>query len=364
MVTGGSARELWATDQQWAEFISSYLATPSPVCAPFVGLPLNRQANVINEDLLVVDELGMNVRNMIHRGVVGSFTARHETIARAFRSIFDAAWGPDGHGGWESEPKKMWEQCVSPHLRKRYMELVKNVNSKSGKGCKLGYFPDAIGTGGNCVLCVEFKATDYTISSYETGCRAGGDVNTKVPVNRYAGKEETKNVRKLKLADAQWCVELDGSPRIVGTYKGEPCGPMLHAYAQMKKMYVVMGAHGELSEDGHALITRLTDEIAPEAVHQWRLEGEAGARGETRAIIKYLIRRRIAGATFRAQANHLLNRTALFFGANGPAEDGDAPRPGFRHRADEDRGYDTFDDAYTRFAGRGAWSRGFDPEQL
>ena len=29
-----------------------------------------------------------------------------------------------------------------------------------------------------------------------------------------------------------------------------------------------------------------------------------------------------------------------------------------------DRGYDTFDDAYTRFAGRGAWSRGFDPEQL
>ena len=159
-------------------------------------------------------------------------------------------------------------------------------------------------------------------------------------------------------------MELDGSPRIVGTYKGEPCGPMLHAYAQMKTMYVVMGAHGELSEDGHALITRLTDEIAPEAVHQWRLDGEAGARGETRAIIKYLIRRRIAGATFRAQANHLLNRTALFFGANGPAEDGDAPRPGFRHRADEDRGYDTFDDAYTRFAGRGAWSRGFDPEQL
>ena len=42
MVTGGSARELWATDQQWVEFISSYLATPSPVCAPFVGLPLNR----------------------------------------------------------------------------------------------------------------------------------------------------------------------------------------------------------------------------------------------------------------------------------------------------------------------------------
>jgi hypothetical protein len=88
---------------------------------------------------------------------------------------------------------------------------------------------------------------------------------------------------------------------------------MLHAYAQMKKMYVVMGAFGELSTDGHALITQLADEIAPEAVHQWRLDGEAGARGETRAIIKYLIRRRIAGATFRAQANHLLNRTAVFF---------------------------------------------------
>ena len=77
-----------------------------------------------------------------------------------------------------------------------------------------------------------------------------------------------------------------------------------------------------------------------------------------------LIRRRIAGATFCAQASHLLNRVGMFFGADGPAEDGNAPRPGFRHREEEDRGYDTFDDAYTRFAGRGAWSRGFDPEQL
>ena len=54
----------------------------------------------------------------------------------------------------------------------------------------------------------------------------------------------------------------------------------------------------------------------------------------------------------------------MFFDADGPAEDGNAPRPGFRHREEADRGYDTFDDAYTRFAGRGAWSRGFDPEQL
>ena len=29
-----------------------------------------------------------------------------------------------------------------------------------------------------------------------------------------------------------------------------------------------------------------------------------------------------------------------------------------------DQGYDSFDDAYTRFAGRGAWGRGFDAEQL
>ena len=189
-------------------------------------------------------------------------------------------------------------------------------------------------------------------------------MNDRVPVDHYAEVEEGKNVTKIKLADAQWCVNLDGSPRIVGTYKGEPCGPMLHKYAQMKKYYVVMGAHGELSKDGHALIARLTDEIAPEAVHQWRLEGEAGARGETRAVIKYLIRRRIAGATFRAQASHLLNRMATFFGADGPAEDGNAPRPGFRHRAEAERGYDTFDDAYTRFAGRGAWERGFDAERL
>ena len=78
---------------------------------------------------------------------------------------------------------------------------------------------------------MEFKATDYTSGIYESGCRVGGAANVRVPVNRYAEVHEIKNVRKLKQADAQWCVELDGSPRIVGTYKGEPCGPMLHAYA-------------------------------------------------------------------------------------------------------------------------------------
>ena len=55
---------------------------------------------------------------------------------------------------------------------------------------------------------------------------------------------------------------------------------------------------------------------------------------------------------------------ATFFGADGPAEGENAPRPGFRHRAEAERGYDTFDDAYTRFAGRGAWERGFDAERL
>ena len=55
---------------------------------------------------------------------------------------------------------------------------------------------------------------------------------------------------------------------------------------------------------------------------------------------------------------------ATFFGADGLAEDGNAPRPGFRHREEADRGHDTFDDPYTRFAGRGAWERGFDAERL
>ena len=120
--------------------------------------------------------------------------------------------------------------------------------------------------GGGGLAAVELKATEYTRPSYVNGCRVGD----RVPVDRYAEVEEVKNVRKLKLADARWCVNVDGSPRIAGTYKGEPCGPMLHKYAQMKKHYVVMGAHGELSKDGHALIARLTDEIAPEAVHHWR----------------------------------------------------------------------------------------------
>ena len=72
----------------------------------------------------------------------------------------------------------------------------------------------------------------------------------------------------------------------------------------------------------------------------------------------------IAGATFRAQASHLLNRVARFFGGGESAEDGNAPRPGFRRKADEERGYDAFDDAYSRFAGRGAWGRGFNAERL
>ena len=79
-----------------------------------------------------------------------------------------------------------------------------------------------------------------------------------------------------------------------------------------------------------------------------------------------LPRRERCSRTFHVspKSSHLLNRMATFFGADGPAEDGNAPRPGFRHRAEAERGYDTFDDAYTRFAGRGAWERGFDAERL
>ena len=47
----------------------------------------------------------------------------------------------------------------------------------------------------------------------------GGAANEQCPVDQYAEVEDSKNVKKLKAADAQWCVDVDGNPRIVGTYK-------------------------------------------------------------------------------------------------------------------------------------------------
>ena len=105
----------------------------------------------------------------------------------------------------------MFSDCVSPHLRREYNELVRK--KRRGEGFKLGYFTDALITFGGGEAVVEFKATDYTVTGYERGCRAGGAANDRIPVDRYAEVEDGKNVLKLRRAEARWCVNVDGSRR-------------------------------------------------------------------------------------------------------------------------------------------------------
>ena len=115
------------------------------------------------------------------------------------------------------------------------------------------------------------------------------------------------------------------------------------------------------------MINVLVDRISPEAVKAWRLEGEAGARKQTRATISYMVRRRIAGASWRAIASHVNDRVWII-GGTVPEQHGDGPRAGFGRSftcggLDED--YDHFDDPYSRFAGAGNWhGPQFDAQRL
>ena len=96
-------------------------------------------------------------------------------------------------------------------------------------------------------------------------------------------------------------------------------------------------------------------EQSPEAVRQWRLEGESGARLHTRGTVGFIVRRLLAGAIFRGIGNHLLNRLWYINASRGwaPGADGHGPRAGFDDTRDTS-GADRFTDPYSRFAGRGS----------
>ena len=117
----------------------------------------------------------------------------------------------------------------------------------------------------------------------------------------------------------------------------------------------VVGANGEISDDFEKLLDLLVDKLTPEAVRQWRLEGESGARLQTRGTIAFIVRRRLAGAIYKGIGEHLLHRLWYIHGSKGwaPGDDGHGPRAGFDDSGDTS-GADRFTDPYTRFAGRGA----------
>jgi hypothetical protein len=104
-----------------------------------------------------------------------------------------------------------------------------------------------------------------------------------------------------------------------------------------------------LSPHFSKLLDELTDELTPGSVGAWRLEGESGARVETRGTIAFIVRRRVAGATYRAMAQHVLRRLWWIGGPRVNPSSG-APDAGDVEE-DEEEG-DAFRDPYSRFAGR------------
>ena len=140
-----------------------------------------------------------------------------------------------------------------------------------------------------------------------------------------------------------------------GMYEGSPCGPFLARLGQTNLLMCVVGANGEISADFEKLLKSLVDKLSPEAVRQWRLEGESGARLQTRGTIGFLVRRRLAGAIYNSIGNHFLDRLWWIHASRGwaPGADGNGPRPGFDDSGDTS-GADRFSDAYSRFAGRGS----------
>ena len=190
-----------------------------------------------------------------------------------------------------------------------------------------------------------------------TGCRRNSS-NIR-PVDRYALTCRNKLV--VDLADTD---KKRNPGMTTGIFEGKPCGPFLKQFSEADMIFAVVGPNAELSEGMRRFIALLVGSIAPEAVRVWRLEGESGARVQTKATISYIVRRRLSGASWRGIASHVINR--LWFvggGAETPSNSGNGPRKGF---ADGAGGVgDQFDDPFSQFAGRGSWSGdGFDATRL
>ena len=308
--------------------------------------------------------------NAIVPGRAGSFEAAHETMRESLYPVLNAAFGNEGRNRtWRHEVRDIFlrNNCIPPWRRAEYIEALK-CWGPSDRG-RTGYVPDAaIDTALGRTAIVEYKNMQFNNNNCVIGFRRGGVQNAKRPVDVYAERCIARTARKIAAADAQWCTNLDGSPMLTGTYLGERCGPMLALFGRHRKLFFVTGPQGEISRDANSLITQLADKISPESVRLWHLEGEAGARAEVKGVIKFIIYRRLAGATFRARADMLLNRVHALFGGGLPKGEGwsNAPRPGFssRHTRGHECGYDGFDDAFSRFAGRSSWRSDFDPERL
>ena len=153
---------------------------------------------------------------------------------------------------------------------------------------------------------------------------------------------------KLKKTDAKL------NPGVVsGQYKGEPCGPFLQRFSEVKMCFAVVGPNAELSRGMVRLIDLLVDNLAPEAVRVWRLEAESGARVRTKGTISYIVRRRLAGASWRGIAAHVANRVWWINGVEPVPSNGDGPRRGFAD-GNAQRG-DRFEDPFSQYAGCGDW---------
>ena len=146
------------------------------------------------------------------------------------------------------------------------------------------------------------------------------------------------------------------NPNVVaGTYDGAQCGPFLKRFGETNMVFAVVGPNAELSCGMRKVIKLLVDRLAPEAVRVWRLEGESGARVRAKGTISYIVRRRLAGASWRGIAAHVANRVWFANGEAPPPSNGDGPRRGFADRSvcGNAQYGDSFDDPFSQFAGRG-----------
>ena len=317
LVTGGPASELWLNNQQWPTAIAIFLRLPIPLLRRLVGRPLKRNQSITDPTLRVVDAYGDNLRCCSAiKGTAGSFNALHETIAQTMWPIFRAAFGFEGTS-WRKEVHDFFINQVPAEKRAAYQ---RQTRTKRRDRKSEGYRPDVYVENDSREWLIDWKVQQPGWEYLHGGLHAR-------PSDLYEKRSLRKLVAKLRETDETL------NPNVVaGTYDGAQCGPFLKRFGETNMVFAVVGPNAELSSGMRKVIKLLVDRLAPEAVRVWRLEGESGARVRTKGTISYIVRRRLAGASWRGIAAHVSNRVWFANGEAPPPSNGDGPRRGFAQR--------------------------------
>jgi len=272
----------WAKtpNDEWVELACKYLGLPSPALASFVGMRISgttarvdAYGDALTSALLPLDQFARIRHDPLVR-LLGAFLrdfARTYVDVEAFGSIAAAL---------RADPRA-YSAFAAHHPGRRLRSFV----------------PDLL-----CYLdrdrLVEVKTIHVNPSRYQAD---GGP--SRAAVNRRAGSLQAEYNRKAATIDR----DLFGTP----AGQSGPVQDKLRSYGDV--IGVVSGAFGELSDDGHRLISRIADMGAD----HWRERLLSPHRADARAFLVHHMRMQVGMCGARGNARLLLHRLQFIESCGG-----------------------------------------------